>query len=247
MLKGNLFHGAGYLGDGFRLIRKPGLRLFVILPLIINIILFGVLVWLLGEGFAMMVDSAMSSLPDWAWLQPLEWLFWLLYGVVILLLLAYGFVMLANLIGSPFYGYLSELAEKEVRGQRPVLDESWSQILWEIPRAFLRETQKILYYLPWALVLLVLGLIPVVNLVAGVLWFLLNSWMMTLQYVDFPADNHRLSFPALRRKIAQRRLTAIGFGMPVAVLSMVPLVNLVLVPAAVCGGTVYWVKQEESV
>jgi len=45
-----------------------------------------------------------------------EWVFWLLYGVVILVLLAYGFVMLANLVGSPFYGYLSELAEKEVRG-----------------------------------------------------------------------------------------------------------------------------------
>ncbi|TDT37760.1 uncharacterized protein involved in cysteine biosynthesis [Halospina denitrificans] len=247
MLKGNLFHGVGYLGEGFRLIRQPGLRLFVVLPLVINVVLFGVLFWLLGEGFSMMIDAAMSWLPDWAWLQPLEWVFWLLYGVVILLLLAYGFVMLANLIGSPFYGYLSELAEKEVRGQRPVLDESWSQILWEIPRAFLRETQKILYYLPRALVLLVLGLIPVVNLVAAALWFLFNSWMMTLQYVDFPADNHRMSFHGLRRKIAERRLTAIGFGVPVAVLAMVPLVNLVLVPAAVCAGTVYWVRENDRV
>ena len=247
MLKGNLFHGAGYLGEGFRLIRQPGLRLFVILPLIINIVLFGVLFWLLGEGFSMMIDSAMSWLPDWAWLQPLEWVFWLLYGVVILLLLAYGFVMLANLVGSPFYGYLSELAEKEVRGQRPELDDSWSQILWEIPRALIRETQKILYYLPRALVLLVLGLIPVVNLVAALLWFLFNSWMMTLQYVDYPADNHRVSLAGLRRKMAERRLTAIGFGVPVAVLAMVPLVNLVLVPAAVCGGTVYWVRENDRV
>jgi len=96
-------------------------------------------------------------------------------------------------------------------------------------------------------VLLVLGLIPVVNLVAAVLWFLFNSWMMTLQYVDFPADNHRMSFRGLRRKIAERRLTAIGFGVPVAVLAMVPLVNLVLVPAAVCAGTVYWVRENDEV
>lgn len=32
MLKGNFFRGLGYLGEGFRLIRQPGLRLFVIIP-----------------------------------------------------------------------------------------------------------------------------------------------------------------------------------------------------------------------
>ena len=242
-MRGNLLRGIGYLSEGFRLIRLPGLRLLVILPLILNVILFGVLFWLLGEGFALMIDAAMGWLPDWDWLQPLEWLFWLLYGAVILLLLAYGFVMLANLIGSPFYAYLSELAEKEIRGQRPELDDSWVQMLIEIPRALMRELRKILYYLPRALVLLALGLIPVVNLVAAALWFLFNSWMMTLQYLDFPADNHRVSFDELRRRVARRSLTAMGFGIPVAVFAMVPLVNLVLVPAAVCGATAYWVRE----
>ncbi|TNF00018.1 MAG: sulfate transporter CysZ, partial [Gammaproteobacteria bacterium] len=41
MLKGNFFRGLGYLGEGFRLIRQPGLRLFVLIPLVINIVLFG--------------------------------------------------------------------------------------------------------------------------------------------------------------------------------------------------------------
>ncbi|MGM0435338.1 MAG: sulfate transporter CysZ [Pseudomonadota bacterium] len=236
----------GYLGEGFRLIRQPGLRLFVVMPLILNVLVFAVLIWLLGEGYAAMVDAAMGWLPDWEWLQVLDWVFWILYGLVILLLLAYGFVMLANLIGSPFYGYLSELAEKAIAGETLTPDDGWLQIVKDIPRALYREVRKILYYLPRALVLFVLGLIPVVNLVAAVLWFLFNSWMMVLQYVDYPADNHRVSFDGLLRCLSRQRLTALGFGLPVALLAMVPLVNLVLVPAAVCGATAYWVREMPS-
>ena len=247
MLKGNFFRGLGYLGEGFRLIRQPGLRLFVIIPLVINIFLFALLFYFLGELFSLLIASAMAWLPDWAWLQALDWLFWILYGVVILLMLAYGFVIIANLIGSPFYGYLAELTEKHLTGQVVSAEGSWAAIIKDIPRALWREVQKILYYLPRALGLFIIGLIPVVNLVAAVLWFLFNSWMMALQYVDYPADNHRVSFPRLRRDLAASRLSALGFGLPVALAAMVPILNLIVVPAAVCGATAFWVRENDSI
>ena len=243
MLKGNFFRGLGYLGEGFRLIRQPGLRLFVIIPLVINIFLFGLLFYFLAELFSGLVAAAMSWLPDWAWLQALDWLFWLFYGAVVLLLLAYGFVMVANFIGAPFYGYLAELTEKHLTGQEVVTDEPWSAIIRDIPRSLWRELQKIFYYLPRALGLLIIGLIPVVNLAAALLWFLFNSWMMALQYVDYPADNHKVGFGALRTLLGDTRLSAFGFGLPVALAAMVPVLNLVVVPAAVCGATAYWVRE----
>ncbi len=85
-----------------------------------------------------------------------------------------------------------------------------------------------------------------VNLVAAVLWFLFNSWMMALQYVDYPADNHKVSFPALRKLLGDTRLSALGFGLPVALAAMVPVLNLFVVPAAVCGATAYWVRENGS-
>ncbi|WP_166266645.1 sulfate transporter CysZ [Marinobacter caseinilyticus] len=243
MVKGSFFSGLGYLGEGFRLIRQPGLRLFVVIPLALNILLFGLLFYLLAEFFSSMIAYAMDMLPDWAWLQSLDWLFWVLYGLVILLMLAYGFVILANLIGSPFYGYLSELTEKHLTGQEVSTDGSWDQIIRDIPRALWREVQKILYYLPRALGLFILGLIPVVNLAAALLWLAFNAWMMALQYVDYPADNHRVSFPSLKRTLSDTRLSALGFGLPVALAAMVPVLNLFVVPAAVCGATAYWVRE----
>jgi CysZ protein len=245
MLQGNFFRGLGYLGEGFALIRQPGLRLFVIIPLILNLLLFVILVWAMAEGFALLIATVMGWLPDWQWLQALDWLFWLLYALVILLMFAYGFVIMANLIGSPFYGFLSEQTEKYLTGQEVSDDGGWMQILKDIPRALGREVQKIAYYLPRALLLFIIGLIPVVNLVAAVLWFGFNSWMMSLQYVDYPADNHRVSFAVLRRRLAARRLSALGFGLPVALLAMVPVVNLFVVPAAVCGATAFWIREPD--
>ncbi len=218
----------------------------MIIPLVINVLLFGLLFYFLAELFAVMIAGAMAWLPDWAWLQALDWLFWLLYGVVILLMLAYGFVIIANLIGSPFYGYLAELTEKHLTGQEVSTEGSWAAIVKDVPRALWRELQKIAYYLPRALGLFIIGLIPVVNLAAAVLWFLFNSWMMALQYVDFPADNHKVSFPKLRRDLAASRLSALGFGLPVALAAMVPILNLIVVPAAVCGATAYWVRENDS-
>lgn len=246
MPKGNFFRGLGYLAEGFRLIRQPGLRLFVVIPLVLNILLFGVLFYFLAELFGILIAAMMGWLPDWAWLQALDWLFWIFYGAVILLMLAYGFVILANLIGSPFYGYLAELTEKHLRGQDVSTEGSWVAIIKDIPRALWREVQKMAYYLPRALGLLILGLIPVVNLVVAVLWFLFNTWMMSLQYVDYPADNHKVSFPALRRKLGSVPLSAMGFGLPVALAAMVPVLNLLVVPAAVCGATAFWVRENTS-
>jgi len=246
MFNGNFFRGLGYLGEGFGLIRQPGLRLFVIIPLLINILLFSLLFFYLGDLFSGLIATAMGWLPDWAWLQALDWLFWLLYGAVIVLLLAYGFVIVANLIGAPFYGYLAERCEQHLTGQPIGSDEGWAGIVKDIPRSLWRELQKISYYLPRALGLLILGLIPVVNLVAVVLWFVFNSWMMALQYVDYPADNHKTRFPVLKQMLAERRLLALGFGLPVALAAMVPILNLFVVPAAVCGATALWVREQGS-
>ena len=63
MLKGNFFRGLGYLGEGFGLIRQPGLRLFVVIPLIINILLFGLLFYFLAELFTAMIAAAMATRP----------------------------------------------------------------------------------------------------------------------------------------------------------------------------------------
>jgi len=239
----NATGGLAYFSEGFRLIKQPGLRLFVIAPMILNTLIFYWMVTASYDLFGGWMASLMSYLPDW--LGFLEWLFWPLYAVAIVMIMAYCFVAVANLIGSPFYGLLSEKVERELTGQAAEGDDGWRELVAIIPRSIGRELRKLLYYLPRAILLLILGLIPGVNLIAGVAWFLFSSWMMTLQYVDYPADNNKMSFPELKRFAAERRWSSLSFGMLVYVVAMIPLVNLVAVPAAVCGATAFWVKERQ--
>ncbi len=240
----NGFIQAGnYLKRGFQLIQQPGLRLFVIIPLIINIVIFGILInWAQGV-FADWLTTMMSWLPDW--LGFLSTLFWLVYGWFIVMILVLGFSALANFIGAPFYSYLAEMTEVKLTGEKKDAQIDWVEFLKMIPRTLMREIQKLIYYIPRAILLLIIGLIPGLNILGAIAWFLFSSWMMAIQYVDYPADNNGQSFGKLKTDLGARRLTALVFGALVGFGMMIPLVNLIILPAAVCGATCFWLDSNQ--
>ena len=107
--------GAGYFFRGLSLLNKPGVRRFVIIPLLINILIFAGLIWLSADKFGGFIDWMTPTLPDW--LLWLTWLLWLIFGLVAFIVLFFGFSILANLIGAPFNSYLSAAIEKYLTGQ----------------------------------------------------------------------------------------------------------------------------------
>ncbi len=242
-MKGNLINGSAYLIEGFRIITQPGFRLFLIIPLIINIVLFASLIIWAGS----LIEGWMVSLMDWIpeWLAFLEWLFWGFYVLLIMMVVFYGFVTVANFIAAPLYGYLSEKTESHLRGEAKDEPFSWKELLALVPRTLQREVQKLMYYLPRVLGLFILGLIPGLNLFAALAWLVFSCWMMAIQYVDYPADNNQRSFPDLKTYLQNRRLTAFGFGSFTFGLTLIPLINFIAMPAAVAGATALWVKEKE--
>ena len=94
-----------------------------------------------------------------------------------------------------------------------------------------------------AVFVLILSFIPVLNVVAPVLWFLLGAWMMSIQFVDYPMDNHQLSFTDVKEAVRSRRLSSMGFGGVVALCTGIPIVNFFVVPAAVVGATLLWCEE----
>ena len=112
-----------------------------------------------------------------------------------------------------------------------------------MPRGILREILKLLYYIPLALAVLVVSLIPGINAAAPVLWFLLGAWMMSITFVDYPMDNHQLGFSEVKAAVRERRMSSMGFGGLVALCAGIPLVNFFVVPAAVVGATLLWCEE----
>ncbi|MBS7661736.1 sulfate transporter CysZ [Pseudomonas lalucatii] len=233
--------GPQYLGEGLKLVLSPGLRLFVLLPLTINLLLFAALVGFAVQQFGGWVDTFMPSLPDW--LSFLEYLLWPLFVVLVLLMVFFSFTMLANVIAAPFNGFLAEKVEVVVRGEDPFPAFSWGELLAMVPRTLGREARKLAYFLPRAIGLLILTFIPVLNLVAAPLWLLFGVWMMAIQYIDYPADNNKMSWQDMLAWLREKRWQSLGFGGITYAALLVPGLNILMMPAAVAGATLFWVRE----
>ena len=237
-MRGNIAQGAGYLTRGARLLNHPSLRMFVIIPLLVNILIFGSL---LGIGFSYisdLMDSMLSRVPDW--LSFIQWILWPIIAITVSLIAGYLFTTVALIIASPFNALLAEKAEELISG-RPVNSlEGLGPALMAVPRGVWRELVKLLYYIPMAIFVLLLSFIPEVGAVA---WLLLGAWMMSIQFVDYPMDNHQLSFAQVKAAVRSRRLSSLGFGGLVALCTGIPLVNFFVVPAAVVGATLLWCEE----
>jgi len=223
--------------EGFRLVSKPGLRRYVIIPALINTLVLVLMIAISVSVFSPWVESLISFLPDW--LSFLSWLVWTLASIIVAFVLFYLFTIIANVVASPFNAILSVKVEESLLGE--TLSSSAS--MWMIlPRAFWREMTKLMYLLPRLLGLLLLSVIPVVNAAAPFLWILFSAWMMAVQYTDYAADNNEISFRELRNRLAGKKIQSVLFGLPAYLLLAIPVVNLILLPVAVAGGTVFWVK-----
>lgn len=136
--------------------------------------------------------------------------------------------------------------EKRLTGAKEITEGGWAIIYKDIPRSIKRQLQFIIYYIPRAILALVLFFIPGVQVAAGPLWFLFNGWMMTVQYMDYPMDNHRISFKDMRNLLSQKRIVNLSFGSIVMFATMIPVVNFVVMPAAVIGATLLFVDEYKA-
>lgn len=231
--------GAQYFFKGMSLALQPGTRRFVIFPLLVNILLFGsAFTWVLIQ-LGDWIDSWMANLPQW--LDWLSYLLWPLLAIATLVVFSYFFSTIANWIAAPFNGLLAEHLEAKLTGE-PTPDTGLKDIFKDLPRIMHREWVKLKYYLPKALGLFILLWIPAIGQTVGpVLWFLFSAWMMSIQYADYPFDNHKVPFTTMRDALKVKRGKSLSFGSLVMLFTMTPLLNLIVMPIAVCGATAMWV------
>ncbi len=233
--------GVNYFFDGFGLIRRKGLRTFVFIPLMINLVLFAGVIYAAIGQLDVLFTWVNAQLPES--LSWLNFLLWPLAVTTMLVLLAFVFSSVMNWLAAPFNGLLAEKVEQLLTG-KPMNTGSGMDLVKDLPRILGREWIKLKYYLPRALVFLLLFLIPMVGqTLAPILWFLFSAWMMAIQYCDYPFDNHKVSFKDMRIALNQNRGSSFTFGATVTLFSMIPVVNFIVMPVAICGATAMWVDK----
>ncbi|UYZ83029.1 sulfate transporter CysZ [Entomomonas sp. E2T0] len=232
--------GIDYFIVGWKLIQQPGITRFVILPMLANIVVMSLLLWWFFAQISSLLDIGMHYLPSW--LQWLSYVASFIIVVTMAIFFCYFFSLITNIIAAPFNGLLAEQVEAKLTNQ-PAPETTIWRVIKDIPRILKRELYKLVYYILWAIPLLLLYFLPVVGqTVAPIIWFIFTAWMINIQYADYAFDNHKVSFSTMRQMLAQDRVDNIIFGSLVSLFTMIPLLNLIIMPVAVCGSTAMWVE-----
>jgi len=232
--------GMHYLKQGFGLIRQPGLRRYVAVPVLISTLLFAGALYGLGYWLDVLIDSQLGKLPGW--LDWLRYLLWPLFALAGVLVVFYSFSILTNLLAAPFNGMLAEAVEQHLTGQ-PIDTGGWPELVKDILPSLLSELRKLLYFVLRAIPLGLLFLVPGINIAAPVIWGLFSAWMMAIEYAEYPMANHYLRFGRQRQLLRSRRWLSWGFGGGTLLLTMVPVLNFIAMPVAVAGATAMWVNE----
>lgn len=258
----NPVHGINALVRGVHLITRRELRPFILVPLLINLVLFiiisGIMISQLG-GLSDYIGSLLSHTPvdtenmSWwesimangaAWTASIfRWLAWIIaFLVLFLFFLIYGYLfgIITNIIAAPFNGILAEKVEELLTGKAPPA-EPLLQMVW---RTLGRELRKLGYFIFWGLIILLVATVTSWTIVIpALLTALWGAWSMAIQYVDYPLDNHQRPFDELKKVLRRRKLTSLAFGGTVMLAKMVPILNIFVMPAAVAGGTALWIER----
>ena len=235
--------------EGLKLLGHTDIRWLVIIPTLLNLILFSAATWLAAAWVSDWLNWLIASVPDW--LEWLVWIIWLMFVLLALVIYSFTFTVFANLIGSPFYGIIAERVialERGVTDKTPTSTRALMATAWG---SFRRELQIIAYMLPRtlgiALLTVMISFVPIINIFAPLIAASWAAWSLALQYMDYPGDSDELSFTQVRQRAGKQRLLSLSFGLSALVAAAIPLVNLLLLPATVVGGTLLWCREYSEI
>jgi CysZ protein len=241
--------GVGYLLKGFRLIRQPGLRRYFIAPVLVNVLVFGGLVWIGATGVSEVMQKLLPQGDNWWMSGIIGIIFWVLFGLLVVITIFFLFTLTVNLFGAPFNGLLSEKVERSLVPAEIRSKPRKSHFFTDFVRSISGEIRKYMVFLVIWLVLLIATFLPLINIVTGppaaVLTPIVGAWMMALEYVSYPMNNHNKYFNDVRRWLRKNRMLTLGFGAAVMVVTLIPIINLLIMPAAVAGATALWVERRD--
>jgi CysZ protein len=230
----DFFAGVGLLLRGFGIVfRTPRLLLLGALPAVLTGGLLLGLVITLGIFTPDLVALATPFADGWD--HTYRDIFRdlvtvaLVIGLLYLGLLVFAAATLA--IGAPFYESIARRVENQLGGAPTEHDTSW----WTdtVDNAKVVGASALL-----AIPVFVIDLVPVVGETVGpVIGVCVSAWMFGLELSVVPFSRRGLPLAARRHVLGQRRAMAFGFALPAYLLCLVPLLAIIVMPAATAGGT----------
>ncbi len=232
-----------YPFKGLTFLGKHRLLAAALPAIILNVIILAVAIYLVftkGADFFEYLTGLIPSGEEGSYLA--KFVYFLGKGLKILLTLLLLIITLffVNILGaacaSPLLDILSAKCEKKLQLLEIPELPFFTSLILSVKNALLAVVLQMFIWL----FLLPLNLIPVIG---GVLYFVLSSvstWFFaSLQYLSYPLDRRLVPLSYQIKTIFSNKMAAFGFGAGVTFITFLPLVNLIFLPLAAAGGTLF--------
>jgi len=238
-------------------VRKHRLWHFVLIPGIINLVLFiSFLMWLLGN-----VNGWIDALFEWdcenedgfvyysceifsTTLGVMKYfLGWLVKSVFIMLYLSvYKSVIL--ILYSPIIAYLIEVVDQKKNGIE--LPFSMEQFLKDTVRGVSIAIRNILLEGICIFVILIMTLVPVVNLFQPIILWLVSAYFLGFSMMDYSLERKRLSARNSIDFIKRNKSTAVGIGSVFQLMYLVPIIGWMFAPTYAAIAAYFTIEELEK-
>lgn len=237
----NFFEGMHYFIRGFKQLLTPGLRRFIIIPMLFNLILFIGLFYLGYHYVLPYTYHYIDKLPSW--LSFLNHILLVLFVLGFALIFFVMFTVVFNAIAAPFNGLLAEKVQKLLysRAIPPIAFANMTV------RTLKRQGQFLKYFIPRFLTMAILFFIPFIQPIFPLMWFLFTAWMLSMQFQDLAFDNNLINFYDMQSVIRANKMRSLGLGSAINLIGFIPILNIVIMPAAVIGSTMLFCETNPEV
>ncbi|MEV4108003.1 EI24 domain-containing protein [Nonomuraea sp. NPDC049695] len=222
--------GVGFFFQGLGWVARNGRWwLFGLIPALIAFSVYVVALIFLGNNATEVATFLTPFADSWSWRE----LFRTLVGIALFLgglaLAVLTFTAITLAIGEPFYERLSAAVD--------VLESADEQPWWRtLPRSIRDSLVTLFYVLVFTVPLFFLGFVPVVGqTVVPVLGALVSGFFLTVELTTLALERRGMARKARFALLRANKASALGFGVAVFLLFLVPFVAVIAMPAAVAG------------
>ena len=228
------WNGMQYVPHAWKLCGSIGIRWMLFIPIIVNISLGFLLLryGLTGEVSRRIVDSlAQNASPG---IMVFVALLARFLDVVVFILVTYTAVRFGTVIASPLYGAIAERVCDTLLPDQDLPSRSW----WgDVTAAIGYEIKKIGLNIGFAIITLILSLVPVVGVIIDVGWTIgIAMIFVCLDVTDASYSRRGQTFRQRAAELKHVLPEAIGFVVVALPMVSVPVVNMFTVPWCCAAG-----------
>lgn len=243
----HFFSALNSYGKAIPFLSKKGFKGYLILPILINILLLSLAVWLSVVYGEKLTNYGLSffDVSKGGWAKYLSWIVSFVIRLVILLIYFSVFRYVVLIVLSPFLSFLSEKVEHHETGRE--FPFSLRQLGNDILRSIRINARNFFIEISLTLLLSLLAFIPFVGLISPIAIVLVQSYFFGFALMDYNAERYRWSRKETSKWMKTNYSSVTGIGLAFHFCFLIPILGWIVAPVlATIAGTLTFLKIKDS-